>query len=677
MPDRPTNPPNFWLELKRRKVIRVITVYAAAAFAILELLSIIIEPLRLPEWTLQFAIVFLCIGFIVAIILSWIYDITPEGIEKTKPADEITEKEPQKLSGVNAWKIATFVSIVIVVGLIIINIIGRREKVEDLAMLDKSVAVLPFKSLSDDPEKQYLADGAMDAIILHLSKIADLRVVDRTSVEQYRKTDKTATTICQELDVAYLLEGSFQKYGDQARLIVQLIKPSMEGHIWANEYDRNWKDIFSVQSEVAQTIAKELHAVITPEEKKSIEKKPTINLTAYDYYQRGREELIKCSMNKVSRETIGHMIDDENRSLLERAEILYHKALEFDTTFALAYSGLAWIHYQKQYWEAYLSETYLDSVLILANIALSYNNQLSEAYTIMGQYYRQIGNPEQATKEFNKALEYNPNNWLAYYYEGLLYWRVLGDYIKSISNMREAIIRHRGEELPDLLYALGRIYLDAGFIEKAKEYYQESFKLGEDSILYFTRLGFLEFTLENFNEAVKYMEMVIEIDSTDLPYDPYYTFAGHDIEAYNYYGLLVKNYEKSGSLALQATHRIGYAYWKMGKYIEAEHFFNEQIKYGLESIRLGRDIASWKAAQYDLAATYSFLGKKERAYEYLDEYNTKITIPLWWISLIKHDPLFNNIRDEERFQKIVQDMVAKYQAEHERVRQWLEENDML
>jgi len=284
MPEQSNNPLNFWSELKRRKVVRVITVYGAAAFVIIELINNITEPLRLPGWVPTLVIVLLAIGFLIAIVMSWVFDITPEGVQKTKPINKISEQPEEKPAKMLGWKIATYVSIVIIIGLLIVNIIGSSKRAEVDTELEKSIAVLPFKSLSDDPEKQYLADGMMDAILLHLSKIKDLRVMSRTSVEQYRKTDKTATVICQELNVTYLLEGSFQKYGDNAKLITQLIKPGKEGHVWANEYNRDWKDIFSVQSEVAKTIASELHAVITPEEKQIIEKTPTTNLKAYDYY---------------------------------------------------------------------------------------------------------------------------------------------------------------------------------------------------------------------------------------------------------------------------------------------------------------------------------------------------------------------------------------------------------
>ena len=214
--------------------------------------------------------------------------------------------------------------VIVVVALFVFNIIGGEKQTKEI---EKSIAVLPFKSLSDDPDKQYLADGMMDAILLHLSKIEDLRVMSRTSVEQYRETDKTMTEIGRELGVEYLLEGSFQKYGDNVRLIVQLIKTGKEGHVWANEYDRNWNDIFSVQSEVAQTIARELDAVITPEEKELINKVPTNNLTAYDLHMQALDFYNKYLFSR-------------DRKYLEKVTQLGYISLELDPEFALAYYWL-------------------------------------------------------------------------------------------------------------------------------------------------------------------------------------------------------------------------------------------------------------------------------------------------------------------------------------------------
>jgi TolB-like protein len=369
MAENADNPLSFFQELKRRKVVRVIIVYAAASFVILELISIIAEPFGLPDWTIKLVFVILCVGLIISTILSWIYDITPVGIEKTKPVHKIEKKASEKPSQLMAWKIATYISIVIIVGLVIFHIAGDRKDLKEEIILDKSIAILPFKSLSDDPEKQYITDGVMDAILLNLSKIEDLRVLSSTSVEQYRMTDKTASEIRQELDVAYLLEGSFRKYGDQARLIVQLIQPSLEGHAWANQYDREWTDIFAVESEVAQAIAGELEAVITPMEKRRIERIPTSSMTAYDYYQRARYNYYDI-----------YLITGDLQAR-NQAEFQAKKCLEYDSSFAECYVILAGIHVAKT-WRMpdYPDVAYYDTCFKLIDLALSYNPELGLAY---------------------------------------------------------------------------------------------------------------------------------------------------------------------------------------------------------------------------------------------------------------------------------------------------------
>ena len=347
--------------------------------------------------------------------------------------------------------------VIVVAVLFFTKIIGGGEKTQEL---EKSIAVLPFKSLSDDPDKQYLADGMMDAILLHLSKIKELRVMSRTSVEQYRKTDKTLNVIGKELDVAYLLEGSFQKYGDNARLIVQLIKTGKEGHVWANDYDRNWNSVFSVQSEVAQTIAKELHAVITPEEKQLIEKIPTTSLTSHDFYLRGNEEQSKYLFSNPS-----------TRVALDRAAQLYKKALEHDPSFAQAYIGLAQVYWSKHFYEEYFSNNFMDSVRILCDVAFSYDNQLSEAHNLKGRYYWLKGNIAQAKEEFDKALRINPNSWEAYRGIGWSYYGV--DCVKNIDNLQKAASLNHGPEFSDLLQEIHWAFWEAGFNDKS-EYYAKA-----------------------------------------------------------------------------------------------------------------------------------------------------------------------------------------------------------
>jgi len=570
---------------------------------------------------------------------------TREGISKPK------KKWMLLLSGL------LLIVAIIVVALFVFNIVGGKQT----KALDKSIAVLPFKSLSDDPEKQYLADGMMDAILLHLSKIEDLRVMSRTSVEQYRKTDKTTSVIGHELGVAYLLEGSFQKYGDDARLIVQLIKTGKEGHEWANQYDRKWNDILSVQSEVAQAIASELDAIITPEEKQLIEKIPTQNMTAYDLYLKANEYQKEYSRTR-------------NLSSYQTAVTLYRFSLEIDSTFAKAYAGLARAYYDRYYWPEFFTENFLDSCLVLVNIALSIDNKLDEAYYIKGQYYEQNGNIEEALNNYDKTININPNFYSAYTSKGYLYSNILSDMVKSLENFYKALSLASGDERPTLLGAIGSRYSELGFFEKAKYYYQEAYALDSSQIQYLSRLAWMEFNLENYEEALKLYKKVYEIDTTVLFNLHFYLYApGHDEEAFAHARKLIELNKRTGVPIYFQSHRIGYIYYKMSQYEEAEDYFKQQIKYSEESIRLNRFYSMMKHAHYDIAATYTFLGDKEKAYQHLDEFNTMDFFGLMLISFVKNDPMFISIHNEERFQNIVRDMETKNQAEHERVRKWMEE----
>jgi len=232
----------FWQELKRRKVVRVITIYAAIAFVILQLVEILAPSLRLPEWTMNFILVLLIVGFIITVIVSWIYDIHPEGgIVKTEPAHKVKEEDIHPSS--RAWRVSSYISFVVIIALVILNIIPRTGKKE---ILDKSIAVLPFENMSDSDEFSHLGDAITDEIIMQLYKISAFEVRSRTSIMQYKNTEKGSPEIGRELNVDYLLEGSTQRYEDQVRIRVQLIHAADDDHIWGEVFEGEWKDIFSI-----------------------------------------------------------------------------------------------------------------------------------------------------------------------------------------------------------------------------------------------------------------------------------------------------------------------------------------------------------------------------------------------------------------------------------------------
>ncbi|MGW8316927.1 MAG: helix-turn-helix domain-containing protein, partial [Bacteroidales bacterium] len=349
-----------------------------------------------------------------------VYHVTP---------GELRRKGSGKSKPSNKWKIVSYISIVVIAGLIVLSIIPRSGK---RMIVDRSIAVLPFINDSQDQENEHFINGIMEELLINLQSVKDLRVPGRTSTEQYRNNPKSIPEIASELNVAYIVEGSGQRYGDKIRLRVQLVEGETGKTMWADTYDeviRGTEDIFRIQHEIAQSIVTELQAVITPEEMEIIEKIPTTNLTALTMYQKGRDAFQKYQLRHDSVD----MKHDEvyyafqkyqfqNDSVdLNHAEAYFQEALKQDPEYARAYVGLAKVYWRKHYLESYFSGNFLDSVLITANTALSFDDKLSDAYFIRGSYYYQNGNLASAEREFDIAIALNPNDWEAYYNKALLY----------------------------------------------------------------------------------------------------------------------------------------------------------------------------------------------------------------------------------------------------------------
>ena len=551
------------------------------------------------------------------------------------------------------------VVVIIVVSLFVFNIIGGRKQTKEI---EKSIAVLPFKLLSDEPDKQYLADGMVDAITLHLSKIKGLRVMSRTSGEQYRGTTKTTRTIGKELDVEYLLEGSFQKFGDDVKLIVQLINAREESHEWANEYNSKWNDIFSLQSEIAQKIAKEMSVVISPEEKDYINKAPTTDLRAYDFYLMGINELWRLGQHSVDRESI------------EKAEILFNQALQYDPSFALAYVGLGHVYWKKSYLPENDSVSLMDSVLVLANIALSYDDKLAEAYYLRGVYFLfEKGDPKKTEEEWDKAIKVNPNQWHVYF--GIKYLPS-SDLITQIENQIKAASLNHDIGFSDLLSDIGWSFFEAGFPEKASFYYNEVLKLDGDSVRYLYSLAEDEqYIAGNYNKSLELLGKICAIDSTfsklDRLFALNYLFNGQFEKSLVHLNRL----KSAGRIHEIVEHRIAYIYWINGYKKEAESYFDKAMEINLKRIVSRSDDPD---THYNIACIYAVRGEREKAIEHLklfNQYENKGKLSS--VTYIKNDPLLNSLRNEPEFQQIVRNVEAKHQAEHERVRKWMEEKGML
>jgi TolB-like protein/Tfp pilus assembly protein PilF len=606
-PTMPNKLSQFWQELKRRNVTRVLAVYIASAFMLLELVDMISEPFGLPDWSMKAGFFILLAGLFITLVISWIYDIQPEGgMIKTGPADEVKPEDIPRSS--NSWKIASYVSFVVIVGLIILNIIPRTGNKD---VFDASIAVLPFINDSPVSENEHAIDGYMTAVHNNLCKIKALRVLTLQSTEQYRDQTKSIPEIARELGVGYLLSARGQIINRRIQLTVQLANAD-DKIIWSTPYDRQIElveDHIDIQSDIAQVVAGEIRAMITPEEKVLMGKIPTTSLSAYDLYQRGLELFYDYVFDRGDLET------------LERAENYYHEALRIDSSYALAYVGLADISWAKTTMEDYFEDNFLDSVLVLVNRALSYDDQSSEAYTLRGLYYREIGRPDLTIKDLETAIRFNPNHGRAY---GMLAgYYFYTDFIKSAVYAHKASSIDRGPRLELYLSILGTLYYQAGFPDISINYLQEHLKLTDDSAHYYWVVGGIRSYERNYTEAIEFLKKAIEYGYRFVKRDlaRNLVLTGQTEEALEVYESWIIDMEERGVLPLQIAHRIAYAYWINGLEEEAEYYFDQQIEYCTRSIEGNRPLAQYHFAYYDLAAVYAFRGEKEKAFENLRKFN--------------------------------------------------------
>jgi TolB-like protein/Tfp pilus assembly protein PilF len=553
----------------------------------------------------------------------------------------------------------------------IFKIAEEHEKARDIDKLEKSIAVLPFLNDSPDKENTFFINGIMEEILGNLQKIKDFRVLSRTSTDQYKdNTRPSIPEIANKLGVSYLVEGSGQKYGNTIRLRVKLIEGVTGKELWAEPYEKeihDTKETFSIQSSIAKSIAEALKAEITPEEKELIEQTPTRSLTAYDFYRQGFEELMKYGPDGINIQSV------------KKAEALFHYALEYDSTYSLAYTGLA-NAFWKEYYLEQSSHHYLDSMLIMSEIALSYNNKLAEAYFVRGGYYFERGDATRALNEWDKAIRFNPNSWHAYWGKGFLYNYYYDDQIHSIENFQKAASVNHGSELPTFLTSIGHGYCQAGFPEKGKYFLSEALKLNADTINYLNNLAFAEEIQGDFQKAARNLEKINLTDSTNtdclktLGY--YYLMLGKYKESLKYYERYISGTAKSGQSDQYISLYIGYSYLQNGFKKKAEYYFDKQTEDSNYNMKFS---ASWwdiYKSSFTLAGVYALRGEKARACEILKTL-MKQKSDLMWLSAIKNNPLFSGIRNEPEFKQIVSELEDRYLTEHEKMRKWMEEREKI
>jgi serine/threonine protein kinase/Tfp pilus assembly protein PilF len=488
---------------------------------------------------------------------------------------------------------------------------------------EKSIAVLPFKNLSEDKSTEYFSDGMTEDIITQLSKIGQLKVVSRTSTMQYKNSTKSLRGIGQELEVGNILEGSVRKEGNQIRIVGQLIDAKTDEHLWAETYDRKLEDVFEVQSDVARQIAAALKAELSGKEKDLVGKKPTQNLAAYDYYLKGRDYYARF-----------HKQDNE------RAIELYQKALQLDPNFALAYAALADGYSKRPNYG--FPMTWIDSAFEASSKAITLDPNLAEGYKALGNIYYTKGWIRKAMDVQHKALDLNPNYAIV--------MGNLGNSYRQLGNLEEALKWTKKNAALDptnayTYYLVGGVYMDMADFAKAEHYLKKSLELQPDFTFASEILVDIYIDQGDCQKAIKTSRDILSIDpgaQSDLIY------AG-DAE------LFCGNYEKAKPYyqAAAATPiprvlvSLGYVLWKEGQKQEAKKLFNQSLTAIQKRIEAKSED---QGPRYAVARIYSVQGDKAEAYKWLQE-----AIDAGWLSYNRaiRDPMLENLHGETQFQQMM------------------------
>lgn len=434
------NSGTFFAELKRRNVYKVAVAYAVAGWLVMQVATQIFPFLEIPNWIIRLVIALVAIGFPIALIIAWAFEATSEGIKRTEVADAMPATGGQKK---HAWIYVVIVGGAISVALFFAGRYTAGSKgLSPNDLSNKSIAVLPFDNLSHDPDNAYFAEGVQDEILTRLAKVADLKVISRTSTQKYKSAPDNLREIAKQLGVSNILEGTVQKAGDQVRVNVQLINAMSDGHLWADIYDRKVTDIFAAESEIAKTIADTLQAKLTGSEMAAMAKAPTANSEAYEVYMKGR-----------------YFWNKRTGADLRKAIDYFNQAIAKDPNYALAYVGLADANLLLSNYGAAAPKDSIPQAKTAVKKALELDPNLAEAHASAAILAGNDFQFEQSIAEFERSIQLSPNYATAHHWFGDGPLMTLGRFDRAVSEGKRAV------ELDPLALInnadLGWIYINA------------------------------------------------------------------------------------------------------------------------------------------------------------------------------------------------------------------------
>src|SRR3954468_6244479 len=590
-----TEKSSFFAELKRRNVYKVAVAYAVVGWLLVQVATQVFPFFEIPNWAVRLVVLGIVVGFPIALVIAWAFELTPEGLKRTEDVD--AGAQPPRKS--YAW-----IYVVVIGGVVSAAVFfaGRytahnesgnaaKSNQSNSAIPDppaKSIAVLPFDNLSEDKANAYFAEGVQDEILTRLAKVADLKVISRTSTQRFKSAPSDLREIARQLGVMNILEGSVQRSNDQVRINVQLINAVTDAHLWAESYDRNLTDLFVVESEVAKTIADTLRAKLSGSERTAISSQPTEDPVAHDFFVQGRHFLA--------------LRRDDN---LPRAIEFFHQAIARDPNYAAAYAGLSEaLILLPRYTGAHPSETRPQSRIAVRK-ALELNPNLAEAHNALAKILMDYDvDFAEATREFKRAIELNPN------YAGAHHW--FSGTLESQGHFDEAIAESKlGTELDPFsavnLSDQGRVYGSARRFPEAKASFVKALAIDPAfSYVHWHYGEMLQVSGDLKGAAAEYAKSRTAVNTPEP-------------------------IALSGQLAAI-----------MGRPEEAR----EALK-ALDELENHRHVdVFWRAL------LYLSLGDKDRALQFLEL--SYANNEGYEIGLIKVDPMLDSLRAEPRFQAIVQ-----------------------
>jgi TolB-like protein/Tfp pilus assembly protein PilF len=546
---------NFFAELKRRNVYKVAVAYAVVGWLLAQIATQIFPFLEIPNWVVRLVIVLIAIGFPIALVIAWAFEATPEGIKRTEDVDvAAAAKQPKK----HTWIYVVAIGAAFSIGLFFVGRYSVRNTASAAGteLSAKSIAVLPFDNLSRDPDNAFFAEGVQDEILTRLAKVADLKVIARTSTQKFKSAPENLPDIAKQLGALNILEGSVQKVNDQVRVNVQLINAVTNAHLWAEIYDRKLSDIFAVQSDIAKTVADTLQAKLTGSEKQMIAAQATTDTTAYELYHKGRSLWGKRTGDNIP-----------------KAIAFYDQAIARDPNYALAYAGLSSAYILSPFYAGANRLEMSAKAKEAALKSLRLDPNLAEAHLALGKvlFFGEI-DLAGAMREYKRAIELKPNDADAHHWYG-------NDALCALEQFEEAIIEGtRSVELDPL------------------------------SVVINADLGVTFFYAHRYDESAKQLRKTLELDPTS--FYPHYNL-GIALQAAGDLSGAIVEYEKAKQLGDNTYVSTLYAQAKAraGDKDAAQRMLSE-----LDELSKHREVVG-----YFRALLYLSLNNKDEALRWLEQ----------------------------------------------------------